>query len=240
MYAIWLFAVHAITWHLGAAAFALCDRMAWFHWWKACSDDRLSWRQMMPQVILNQVAVLLPALWLLDATGQFRVEELDLSAWQWLGHTVYHALGLSVTHDVMFYVGHRLLHTPTLYRMLRHDVHHSTYASVAASSMYMSIPDFVVEIVVPFTAWFSVGQPTDWRTAAVLVTLGGWTAMYEHSGYVFYVGMRCLDSRAHMAHHQTPNIAFSEGVASASLCDRIMGTSYHELPKATIKIGSGL
>ncbi len=42
-----------------------------------------------------------------------------------------HAYLMGVTHDVVFFFGHKLLHHPALFRF--HQLHHKSMGSVAAS-----------------------------------------------------------------------------------------------------------
>lgn len=53
---------------------------------------------------------------------------------------------------------------------------------MAASSLYMSPTDCMLEIVLPFLGWFLLLEVEHIVTVIVVVVIGGWMAMYEHSG----------------------------------------------------------
>lgn len=53
-----------------------------------------------------------------------------------------------VLYDIILYFGHRALHTKYLYSF--HKKHHSIYADTAISGYYMSVLDFILEVIAPF------------------------------------------------------------------------------------------
>ena len=107
-----------------------------------------------------------------------------------------------------------------------HALHHKTRASVAASSLYMTPVDFLLEIMLPFLGWFLVVRTEHVATLAIVVGLGGWFAMYEHSGYNFFPGFAPLDTSLHAAHHTKSGVAYSQGLGSPGVMDWLGGTGW--------------
>jgi sterol desaturase/sphingolipid hydroxylase (fatty acid hydroxylase superfamily) len=171
--------------------------------------------------LFNQFFVMLPAMalagWTGLAFGPVRVP--------WFLFPV-HAYLLGAVHDTVFYFGHRALHLPWLFRF--HALHHRSSGAVAASSLYMSPLDFVVEILLPYGAFLCL-VATDLRFDVALAAGGSLLAMYEHSGYCFTTALAALDSRPHLSHHVGRlNGSFSEGVGSPGYMDRLFGTQLRD------------
>lgn len=216
--AIYVFTAHFMSWHAVNLVFEVMDRVPSMRRHKHPHRDTGNYFTMAPVVLFNQLCLLLPFMvWVSHAvsfTDDFRLWSLPISS-----------LGLQLTHDITFYLGHRFLHTEFGYKWFRHDIHHSTYASVGASSMYMSPLDFCVEIIVPFSTWFLIYPGEDWRIASFLVVVGGFSASLEHSGYNFFGKKYQLDTEKHYLHHNgKPNMFFSDGCLSYGIMDKFTGT----------------
>jgi len=112
-----------------------------------------------------------------------------------------------LAYEIVFYILHRLIHTPYLYRI--HKLHHSTYGTVAISCFYMSIIDMLLEIFVSFSCGFVIYN-------GHYVTLYAWSIISilntfkDHSGYGPII---------HYNHHLCGNINYS-----VLLMDHIFGT----------------
>jgi len=219
--AMWL--NHMLVWHAACAFFALCDARAYFSRYKISRGrDRVSWRSVMPVVLRNQIFILLPAMVVLA----YNEVAFALASHPWW-LVVVHTQLVQLTHDTIFYFGHRLLHTRALYTLSGHALHHRSNGGTAAASMYMSAPDFCVEIVAPFLVHLALFD-TDPRFDHLLAFAGTLSALYEHSGYCF-THWRVLDTRAHCSHHAArPHGSFSEGALSTGLWDWLLGTSWHQ------------
>jgi len=110
---------------------------------------------MLPQVIWNQLVIVLPSMLLcahykLSVSQEMSpfVESLHPAVRWWCSFVVG-----ATTHEVTFYAFHRfLLHSKWGYEFLAHTVHHSAKTYSAISALYMSLQDFFVEIVVLFLA----------------------------------------------------------------------------------------
>lgn len=224
--ALLVFGVHVVSWHIFAAFFAWLDhtgplgqwpgRLVW-HKYKMVKKDNVTYWGMMPVVLFNQFFIMMPSMTL--------VAYFELG---FIGHVVpyymfpVHAYLLGVIHDVVFYVGHKLLHTNFLYKHV-HYLHHRSLGGSAASSMYMTPIDFFVEIILPYSVFLAL-VGTDTRFDVALASIGSLFAMYEHSGYCF-TKMHAFDSRMHMSHHSGRlNGSFAEGVGSPGYCDMLFGT----------------
>ncbi len=203
--------------------------------------DRLTYAELLPRVLANQVFILLPAMVALQYFGLAFVGAPHMSFWRFL---LAFAL-MGVGHDIVQYVAHRvILHRPGLIRTLGHSLHHSTGASKAISACYMSSADFFLEIVLPYLIpLVLVGAGADIAFHLIVASLGAFGGLYEHSGYDFAVALprqgltgvkrRLVDglaalasSQAHAEHHRRSNVSFSDGFGSPGICDTIFGTRW--------------
>ena len=222
-YSVVVFAVHFVTWHSGCLVFEALDRMRLCQRFKITRGDRASYMDLAPRVLANQFLILLPVMVMAQAAGLMFVGTPRHGPLR----VLVDAVGVGYAHDLVFYVTHRYaLHSRWGYRWFRHDLHHRTKAECAASSMYMAPGDFVLEIIMPYAAWPLLVSRLDLLSNCLLVTLGGLGALYEHSGYDFLP--RLQSTRMHAAHHASGMVAFSEGVGSPGLMDRIMRTSWSQ------------
>jgi sterol desaturase/sphingolipid hydroxylase (fatty acid hydroxylase superfamily) len=144
---VWL--VQQLAFHAIGLFFEWCDRTGLLRPLRAREVDKKSYIQLLPRVLRNQCAVLLPCMALTQAAGLCFTGSSQLPLWRFILSLPAMAIG----HDVVQYVVHRhLLHRPNLrlMRVLRHSVHHSTTASRGISACYMSAPDFFLEIVLSY------------------------------------------------------------------------------------------
>ncbi len=250
-----------LPWWLPLSVFVWAVQMVFFHgagllceWWdrtgrfgrfKVRDIDRKSYRQMLPLVLKNQVFVLLPAMVFVQAVGLCFTGEEHLSPLRFVLSLAVMGIG----HDVVQYVTHRhLLHRPSLMRVLKHSVHHSTGASKGISACYMSYADFFLEITLPYLLPLAIigGGGSDILFHSMVAGLGAIGGIYEHSGYDFAVllpkaaiakrmprfvhtvaGM--ISSHAHGEHHAKGNVSFSDGFGSPAVCDTVFGTRWDQV-----------
>ncbi|KAL6906809.1 hypothetical protein GGI43DRAFT_241447 [Trichoderma evansii] len=217
------------------------------------ADNSKSYKRMLPKVLLNQCLVLLPCMVLSEATGLCFTKKGYIST----GRALLSLPVLAIGHDVVQYLTHRyLLHQPNLklMRMLRHSVHHSTTASKGISACYMSVPDFFLEIVLPYLVPLALvgGGGAGLRFHSVVVASGAFGGIYEHSGYDLALAFQAnpqnkedawywkvlasvlsdlLSTRAHYEHHSRGQVSFSDGFGSPGFCDSIFGTRWDMVPK---------
>ena len=221
----------------------------WFEWldqtgrgarFKVRPADRIGYRDLLPRVLFNQTFVLLPAMVLAQALGLAYYGSSHLTTLA----LVMSCAGLTIGHDVVQYVAHRLvLHDPVNMRKLGHIVHHSTRASRGISACYMSAADFFLEIVCPYLLPLILigGGGTNFVFHAFIVSAGAYGGVYEHSGYDFGLALRkqpgwrrilggMLSTEAHGYHHTRGNVSFSDGFGSSNICDSVFKTRWDLMP----------
>lgn len=236
------FAVMMAAYHGAGLVFELCDRRGWLASAKVRKRDRLTYLQLLPRVLANQVLILLPAMVAAQLLGLAFVGPAHLAWWRFLINLPLLALG----HDVVQYLSHRfVLHRPGLMRPLGHAVHHSTGAAKAVSACYMSGADFFLEITLPYLAPLILvgGGGADVTFQCLVAALGALGGLYEHSGYDFaalpaFVRWRAraprlgaavtalITSKAHGEHHRRADVSFSDGFDSPGLCDTLLRTRW--------------
>ncbi|KAK4536373.1 hypothetical protein CDCA_CDCA08G2398 [Cyanidium caldarium] len=228
------FICHAVVFHGGCALFALLDRKRWLQRYKELKGDQLKYRDMIGCVLRNQLLLLLPPMLLCERLGwAFVYREADGTVRQeGVFQYAVNAMWMTLGHDLFFYVGHRfVLHSPQGFKFFQHDMHHSTKASVALSSMYMAPCDYMLEICVPYLVPLCLLRADPLFNLAA-ITFGGIGGMYEHSGYNFCPQVPGLSTMAHGMHHTRYNCSFSDGVGSSNLMDNMFRTDYeHMYPK---------
>lgn len=239
------FAVMMAVYHGIGFLFDLSDRRGWLAAAKVRQRDRLSHAEMLPQALINQIFVLLPAMVLLQWAGLAFTGAPHLSPLRF----VLSLFAMSVGHDIVQYVAHRwLLHRPDMMKTIGHALHHSTGAAKAISACYMTPADFLVEIVLPYLVPLVVigGGGSDVLFHCLVAGLGALGGLYEHSGYDFAVPLRRtkfyqnmpklgeilagqVSSHAHGQHHRRFNVSFSDGFGSPGICDTLFGTRWDKV-----------
>ena len=236
--AIW--GVQMIAYHGFGLWFEWLDRTGRGTRFKVRPQERMSYRELLPRVVFNQVFVLLPAMVLAQALGLAYYGSSQLTPYD----IIMTCAGLMIGHDIVQYVAHRLvLHDPANMRNLGHAVHHSTRASRGISACYMSAADFFLEIVCPYLVPLVLigGGGTDFVFHALIVSAGAFGGVYEHSGYDFGRALRqesgwrrvlggMLSTEAHGYHHTRGNVSFSDGFGSSNICDTVFKTRWDLLP----------
>lgn len=242
-------AVHMLVFHGVGLAFQYCDVTHRFARFKVRDIDRLSYLQLLPRVLFNQVVILLPCMVAVEYLGLAFVGEPHLSPLRF----VLSLLAMGLGHDIVQYATHRwLLHDPVRMRTLGHALHHTTGASKAISACYQSAADFFFEIVLPYLLPLVVigGGGSDLAFHLLVPCLGAIGGLYEHSGYDFGPAFRDLEatgwrrslytqlgklvsSEAHGKHHTRGNVSFSDGFGSPGICDTIFKTRWDLVPERT-------
>lgn len=242
---IWL--VQMAAYYGFALWFEGLDRSGALSRFKMRPVERMSFVELLPRVLANQILVLLPAMLFLQWTGLAFVGPAHLS----LVTMLFSFAGLTIGHDVVQYVAHRfVLHRPDMMRRLGHALHHSTTGSRALSACYMSYTDFLLEIACPYLIPLAlIGGGSDVLFHSLVVVAGAFGGLYEHSGYDFSRGLReranrregqtllmvlakLISSEAHAAHHARGNVSFSDGFGSSNICDTIFRTRWDLVPRS--------
>jgi sterol desaturase/sphingolipid hydroxylase (fatty acid hydroxylase superfamily) len=235
-----IWAVQMVAYHGFGLWFEWLDRTGRGWRFKVKPPERRSYAELLPRVLANQLFLLLPAMVAVEALGLAYVGPSSLSPLGW----AFGLVGLTVGHDVVQYVAHRLiLHRPANMRSLGHLLHHTTSGSRAITACYMSAADFFLEIVCPYLIPLILvgGGGSDMRFHSLVVIGGAFGGLYEHSGYDFGLGLRAaggwrgavgalLSSEAHSAHHSRGNVSFSDGFGSSNICDTLFGTRWDLMP----------
>jgi sterol desaturase/sphingolipid hydroxylase (fatty acid hydroxylase superfamily) len=235
-------AVMMAVYHGAGFGFEFCDRKNWFAAAKVRAVDRLSYVEMLPRVLANQILVLLPAMVLLQWAGLAFTGPEHLAPLRFL----ISLIAMGIGHDIVQYIAHRgILHRPYFMQHFGHALHHSTGASKSISACYMSSADFFLEIVLPYLVPLVLvgGGGRDIVFQFVVAGLGAFGGLYEHSGYDFAVPLRAtrfykalprlgtiieglVTSHAHGEHHRRFNVSFSDGFGSPGICDSLFGTRW--------------
>jgi sterol desaturase/sphingolipid hydroxylase (fatty acid hydroxylase superfamily) len=242
-------AVQMVVFHGVGLFFEWSDRTGALSSFKVREIERLTYFQLMPRVLFNQIFVLLPAMVAFQYAGLAFTGAPHLSVWHFVAGMVLMGVG----HDIVQYVFHCwVLHRPRLLRTLGHSLHHSTGAAKAISACYMSAADFFLEIVLPYLIPLAlIGAGADVLFHLTVASLGAIGGLYEHSGYDFAVrlpnarsGSRLqplawlaavVTSKAHGEHHRRGNVSFSDGFGSPGICDTIFKTRW-DLAEAARKV----
>lgn len=238
---IWL--VQMAAFHLIGLGFHWLDTSGRLARYRVRPPERLSYLQLMPRVLTNQILILLPAMMAVEWLGLAFVGTPHIAPIMWLVGMA----GMTVGHDVVQYITHRfILHRASLMRTLGHSVHHTTAAGRSISACYMSLADYFLEIACPYLIPLILigGGGSDWIFHSVVVTAGAFGGLYEHSGYDFSLaftrdstatGWRAkrnailahmISSKAHGEHHTRGNVSFSDGFGSSDICDTVMKTRW--------------
>ncbi len=200
-----IFAMQSIL-YFGAFLFWYMDTH--HGWWSKYKRDihqpsDTTFIQMLPRVLFNNVAsyfiytkILLTISndrGLVDDNPSFLKMVMDL-------------ILVFYTFDFLFYFSHRLIHLPPFYKYI-HKLHHTTHGDNAISVHYMTLPDFLMEVIIPY--WIAI---TLWNCSfisslifAILAQING---IITHSGYNF-VGF--MNPYVHQDHHLYFNKNFGVG-----------------------------
>eukprot|EP00871_Galdieria_phlegrea_P004855 jgi/Galph1/5370/GphlegSOOS_G4092.1 len=229
--AVICFIGHFVFFHVGCVSLSLCDYLNLLQKYKMHKLGDESYFQLLPRVLFNQLFLLLPSMLMAQYLG------LGFCTSEAVFHPLVYvllALWMALGHDVLFYLGHRfLLHSKWGFMRLGHDLHHSTKASIAISSMYMGTLDYILEIVLPYLIPLCLIR-SDMFFDALAPCLGAVGGLYEHSGYNFFPVFETLSTFAHTMHHVRYNCSYSDGVGSTNLMDNALHTTYYHYGYKTI------
>ena len=88
-----------------------------------------------------------------------------------------------ILFDIIFYIGHRLIHFPILYKYI-HKTHHNINANIAISGYYMDIIDYFIEFMCPL--YFSIYiLNTNILVLFICSIIGQINGLISHSAYDF-------------------------------------------------------
>lgn len=213
--AVGIFVVFICVWHGYGLLLHVLDtvRHPALERYKLHRRDTLTYRQMLPVVLRNQLVVLLPTL-VTSAVIGVRALHVASPLPPSTPYILMQQALLYVVYEVLTYFGHRVLHLPAFYRF--HKMHHSTFCSVGISAQYASPLDFFLMLAGPWGAGF-VLCGTHPAAACLFVLIGAVNSVQSHSGYRFPF---MLPPDGHEAHHARSNVNFG----TPSFCDWLLGT----------------
>ncbi|GMH85253.1 hypothetical protein TL16_g10172 [Triparma laevis f. inornata] len=201
-------------------------------WWsklKVSEYDKMSYGDMLPNVVKNQFIFLVSGIGaFLFTNGRGWDGSKPWSEVPW-NVALFDMVSMYLVYEAIFYTNHRILHItklkvpfvkkPINLYALFHKEHHSTYASVGVSGLYMGSLDCVLtqtlpQVVAP--ALFDFHPFTLWLFALI----GSLNAVHTHSGYNFW-GMS--PPHGHELHHSRYKVNYGTGVL-----DRLLNTKLYE------------
>ncbi|GMI31563.1 hypothetical protein TrRE_jg10343 [Triparma retinervis] len=223
----WL--THMVFYHLHSGIYAILDNYdgPWTKK-KVSRFDKMTYSQMLPNVVKNQTIFLVSGVASAFATDfrGWKRGSIPFSEITW-SEMAYEAITMYLMYEFIFYWNHRILHITdlrlfgrkyNLYAMF-HKEHHSTYASVGVSGLYMGSIDCVLTQTLPQViapALFNYHPMTLWLFSLV----GSMNAVHTHSGFDF-PGMS--PPHGHELHHSRYKVNYGTG-----LFDRLCGTKLDE------------
>jgi fatty acid hydroxylase domain-containing protein 2 len=88
-----------------------------------------------------------------------------------------------ILFDIIFYIGHRIIHFPILYKYI-HKTHHNINANIAISGYYMGVIDYFIEFMFPLYI-SSYILNTNILVLFICSTIGQINGLISHSAYDF-------------------------------------------------------
>jgi plant 4alpha-monomethylsterol monooxygenase len=127
-----------------------------------------------------------PILLLIDAAMKFNVN-MDFENPPTFMEMLPHFIVFQIMEDIMFFVSHRLLHTPTLYRF--HKVHHEYTTSVSIAGLHSHVVEFLISNTVTLAIYMHMAESMfgiiHMNTRIIWTLLRMWDAYNGHCGYMF-------------------------------------------------------
>lgn len=163
----------------------------------------------LPTVLLNTFVYSIPGIYFIVAfTNYSHFEFSYLKMMLDLGQSLLYA-------DIFFYIFHRLLHIPFLYKYI-HKKHHEMTAPIGISALYCSVLELYVGNIIPIYVPFLLLSPHKYTLYLwfFFTTLN--TVIWSHSGYYPFASF-------HDNHHKYFNCNYGISI----FMDSLMGTSVY-------------
>jgi len=177
-------------------------------------------RKVITNLLVGQLGVIVPmAFFYTHATEQgwgFRVDSTLPSAAEMLHHFLWFIIG----NELIFYYGHRALHTKSLYQNI-HKIHHEFKAPIALVASYCHPVEMLLSNVLPltFTAFL---MRAHLYTFAVWIVFGVLGTQFHHCGYKWpWVSQVDEMPNFHDFHHEH----FNSNFGSMGWLDAFHGTA---------------
>jgi len=242
---VFAWALHMFFYHTHSAIYALLDshKGPWTKL-KVSSFDKMTYSQMLPNVIKNQLIFLVSgvaAFYASSGRGWNRATEpyADIS----MKEALFEWVAMYLMYEAIFYTNHRILHItklkipfiekPVNLYSLYHKEHHSTFASVGVSGLYMGSLDCVLTQTLPQVigpAIFDFHPMVLWLGALI----GSLNAVHTHSAYDFW-GMS--KPHGHELHHSRYKVNYGTGILDRLLSTRL---EEHEVEREGFGLGGRL
>ena len=200
--------------------------------WRSPSEEtrRRFWNELLPsslvRVAVNHALVLplLVATWtvlpLAHRRQVFAAELPDAATLCW------QLVACTAVEDALFYLGHRALHTPWLYKHV-HSVHHEWHVTTTLTAEHAHVLEFVLSNMGPAVAGpllFRVHALTLWMFIVMRVCV----SFEEHAGYAFpWSPCRLLPCGATVAGHDYHHANNGDGIFASEfhVLDAVLGTN---------------
>jgi len=193
-----------VSWHGYGATQAFWDRHRIFSQYKIHRKDTLTYVKMMPQILTNQIQLVVLAflMWYL------KLGFSNTLPFPSIGSFLSQFSVLYITYEIIFYATHRLLHSSSFWFTF-HAMHHQTKGSIGVSGQYQGGFDFFLTTSLAL----AVGPMLCNAHVSVVwlaTFIGGLNSIQSHGGYYFPWGLmpNPLD---HNLHHWNPKVNFGTG-----------------------------
>jgi methylsterol monooxygenase len=181
-----------------------CNNQPW-PW----EEDPKGWKILFRKTILLVSfynLILAPLFSLAVNFNDYRQPRLDYDSLPSIPVFIAHLLICIIAEDIMFYFGHRLLHSKYLYKRI-HKVHHDHKVTISLASEYAHPVEFVIGNIIPTMAGtFILGTNIHCYTQMCWIFIRICETSVSHSGYNFPVSISNLipfatESDFHNYHH---------------------------------------
>lgn len=135
-----------------------------------------------------------------------------------IGWYIFSMVVLYVIYDIVFWVGHRIMHTAPVYKNV-HKLHHTSFATTAICCHYMTVTDFMLELELPGLVCFLAVDLLKLAPGAMLafMLMGSTNGASVHSGWK--LGIYCIplltSAESHYWHHNRLKCNYAIGLVDA-------------------------
>lgn len=133
-----MYLVHELCYWLAYIPYLLCDAVPWLHRYRlqpTRTPDSVRTREIAKRVILQHLFLVLPIILATHPLFDMMGMRHDLESLPKLSTVCTQIVVFFLMEDFLFYLGHRALHTPYLYRTV-HCIHHENSAPIGIAAEY--------------------------------------------------------------------------------------------------------